>query len=128
MGSMANYLETALVNAVLRNTAYSSPVTVYIALYTSDPTEADSGTEVSGGAYARQAITFSAPSDGATSNTADITFPVATANWGTITHFGIRDALTAGNMLFYGALTTPRTVESGNTIVAKAGEIDISIG
>lgn len=128
MGSMANYLENALINAALRNTAYSSPATVYLALHTADPTEAGTGTEVSGGSYARQAISFNSPTDGATANAADVTFPVATADWGTITHFSIKDASTSGNTLFYGALTTSRTVTSGNTIVAKAGQITCSIG
>ena len=86
---MSNYLENALINATLRNTTYTSPSTVYVALFTSDPTDAGSGTEVSGGSYARQSATFGAPSNGASSISSAIEFPQATGNWGTVTHFGI---------------------------------------
>jgi hypothetical protein len=75
MAEFSNYLENALINAVLRNTTYTSPATVYVSLYTSDPTDADSGTEVSGGSYARTAVTFGAPSNGVSTNSADVTFP-----------------------------------------------------
>ena len=92
MAALSNYLENALINATLRNTAYSSPATVYAALFTSDPTDAGSGTEVSGGSYARKAITFGAPSNGASTNSGAVEFDQATGNWGTITHFGIYDA------------------------------------
>lgn len=127
MSAISNYLENALINAVLRNTAYTSPTTVYVALYTSDPTDADTGTEVSGGGYARQAVTFAAPSDGATSNTADITFPEATASWGTVTHVGIRDAATAGNLLFHAALTVSKAIAAGDQLIIKAGDLDVSL-
>lgn len=96
MSKISNYLENVIINHFLRNTATSSPSAVYLALYTTDPTDADTGTEVSGGSYARQAITFSAPSNGSTSNSSTITFPTATGNWGTITHMGIRDASSGG--------------------------------
>ncbi len=108
--SKSNYLETQLLNHVLRNTAYSSPTTVYVALYTVAPTDAGGGTEVSGGAYARQAATFSAPAPDSCSNTVDITFPVATLDWGTIVAFGIFDAASAGNMLYYNTLTASRDI------------------
>ena len=125
--SLSNYLENALINAVLRNTAYSSPATVYVALYTTDPGEDGSGTEVSGGSYARQAITFAAPTNGVSSNSAVITFPFATASWGTVTHFGILDASTGGNLLFYGALGASKAVTSGNTIVVPISAITCSL-
>ena len=101
MAEFSNYLENALINAVLRNTSYTSPTTVYVALFTSDPTDAGSGTEVSGGSYARTSITFGAPSNGVTTSNADCTFPQATASWGTVTHIGLYDASTSGNLLFH---------------------------
>ena len=64
MAEMSNYLENALINATLRNTSYTSPTTVYMGLYTSDPTDANTGTEVSGGSYTRMAVTMGAPSNG----------------------------------------------------------------
>ena len=64
MAEMSNFLENALINATLRNTTYTSVATIYVALYTSDPTDADTGTEVTGGSYARTSVTFAAPSNG----------------------------------------------------------------
>jgi len=127
MSAISNYLEDALINHVFRNTAYTPPETIYVALYTTDPTDADTGTEVSGGDYARQAVTFAVPSDGATSNTADITFPEATANWGTITHVGLRDAATGGNLLWYGALTDSKTILAGDQFIFKADQLTVSL-
>lgn len=127
MAKMSNYLENALINATLRNTAYTSPVTVYVALYTTDPTDADSGTEVSGGAYARQAVTFGAPTDGVATNSAGVNFPTATANWGIVTHIGIRDASTAGNLLYHGVLTTARTINTNDQLTFLIGQISVSL-
>jgi hypothetical protein len=114
MAAMSNYLETALVNAVLRNTSYTSPTTVYVGLFTSDPTDAGSGTEVSGGSYARKAMAFSSPSNGATSNSSAVEFDQATASWGTVTHFGLFDASSSGNLLLHGALTASKTIDNGD--------------
>ncbi|GFZ30725.1 hypothetical protein CSC2_12510 [Clostridium zeae] len=125
--SMSNYLEDKLLNLVLRNTAYTQPTTVYLALYTSDPGEADSGTEVSGGAYVRQAITFGVPSSNTVSNTNTITFPVATASWGTVTHVGIRDAVSAGNLLFSAALGTSQAVGVNNQMIFNAGQVTVNL-
>lgn len=123
MSQLSNYLENKLIDAVLRGTSYTSPTKVYLALYTSDPGEADTGTEVSGGSYARQEVTFGAPSDGETSNTNEIKFPVATANWGTVTHFSLRDAATAGNSLFYGAFSASKVIETDDQFVMAIGKL-----
>lgn len=114
MAAMSNYLETALVNAVLRNTSYTSPTTVYVGLFTSDPTDAGSGTEVSGGSYTRKAMAFASPTNGATSNSSAVEFDQATASWGTVTHFGLFDASSSGNLLLHGALTASKTIDSGD--------------
>lgn len=128
MTAKSNYLENKVIDHILRNTAYSTPGTsIYIALYTTDPGEADGGTEVSGGSYARvQCTGWDAPSNGATQNTAAITFPTATANWGTVTHVGIRDASSAGNLLYYGALAVSKTVNDGDIFEFLAGALDVS--
>ncbi|MHC4276952.1 MAG: phage tail fiber protein [Planctomycetota bacterium] len=126
MSDMSNFLENELFDHVLRNLAYTGPVTVYVALFTSDPGEAGGGTEVSGGAYARQAVTFTAPTDGAGDNNADITFPEATASWGTITHAAIFDALTVGNMLLYSPLAASKIIDTGDTFKFKTGDLDAS--
>ena len=128
MSAISNYLENALINATLRNTTYTSPTTVYAALFTSDPTDAGSGTEVSGGSYARKAITFAAPSDGVTTNSAAACeFDQATGSWGTITHFAIFDALTTGNMLYYGALTTSKTIASGDVFKFATSSVSVTL-
>lgn len=129
MSDLSNYLENALVNAVLRNTAFTSPATVYVALFTAvTDAEAGTGTEVSGGSYARVAVAWDAPSNGATQNTGTITFPQATASWGTITHFGIFDALTAGNALTaIKLLAVSKTVANGDTIRFLVGDLDFSL-
>lgn len=127
MAAMSNYLENALINAVLRNTSYTSPSVVYVGLYTSDPTDANTGTEVSGGSYARKAVTFGAPSNGASSNSALIEFNQATANWGTVTHMGILDASTGGNLLFHGALTSSKTIENGDVFKFDASSLSVTL-
>jgi hypothetical protein len=128
MAEMSNYLENALINATLRNTSYTSPATVYLALYTTDPTDADSGTEVSGNAYARQSITFGAPSDGVTTNTAAIEFPQATGSWGTVAYVGIRDASTSGNLLYHTALDASKTIATGDVFRVAIGSLSVTLG
>jgi len=127
MAAMSDYLENALINAVLRGTTYTSPSKVYIALYTSDPTDAKTGTEVTGGAYARQEITFGAPTNGVSYSTADVLFPVATASWGTVTHIGIFDASTAGNLLFHGPLTNTKTIAADDQLKIVAGNVNVTL-
>jgi hypothetical protein len=127
MAEMSNYLENALINATLRNTSYTSPSVVYLGLYTSDPTDADTGTEVSGGSYARQAITFGAPSNGVTTNTAAIEFPQATANWGTVGWIGIEDAITGGNLLYHTALDASKTIQSGDIFKIAIGSLSVTL-
>ena len=127
MSEMSNYLENALVNATLRNTSYTSPATVYAALFTTDPTDAGSGTEVSGGAYARTAITFGSPSNGVTTNSADVTFPTCTSAWGTVTHMGIYDASTSGNLLYHTPLDASKTVDSGDIFKISSGNLSVTL-
>lgn len=127
MGAATNYLEDAILNHVLRNTSYTSPTTVYLALFTSAPGEIGGGTEVSGGNYSRQPVSFTAPSGGVTSNDSNVNFPVATADWGTITHFAIFDAETSGNMLLYDALTQSKVVQVGDQLIFKAGDLSITL-
>jgi len=127
MAEFSNFLENALINATLRNTTYTSPATVYVSLYTTDPTDADSGTEVSGGSYARTSATFDAPSNGVTQNSADITFPTATAGWGTVTHIGVHDASTAGNLLFHTPLDTSKTIDSGDIFKIETGNLTVTL-
>lgn len=124
---MSNYLENALVNATLRNTAFTSPATVYLALYTTDPTDADTGTEVTGGSYARQSITFGAPSNGVSTNSVAIEYPQCTSTWGTVTHIGIRDALTTGNLLYHTPLDVSKTISTGDIFKIAIGSLSVTL-
>ena len=127
MSEFSNYLENALINAVLRNTTYTSPATVYVSLWTTDPTDAGSGNEVSGGSYARTSVTFGAPSNGVTSNNADVSFPQATASWGTVGWIGLNDASTSGNLLFHTPLDTSKTIDSGDIFKIASGSLTVTL-
>jgi hypothetical protein len=127
MAALSNYLENALINATLRNTAYSSPATVYVGLFTTDPTDAGTGTEVTGGSYTRKAITFGAPSNGVSVNSAAVEFDQATASWGTVTHFGILDASTSGNLLYHGALTASKVIDDGDVFKFASAAVSVTL-
>lgn len=130
--SKSNWWKTACINAALRGIPFTSPQTLYIALYTSSPTDADTGQEVSGGGYTRRAVAFSEPviadRRAVTSNVGDVSFPIAGAAWGLITHIGIRTAATGGNLVYHGAVKTPRTVQTNDTLRFLAGQIKIDEG
>ena len=129
MAEMSNFLENALINATLRATTYTSVATVYVSLWTSDPTDAGSGTEVStsGTGYARTAVTFGAPSNGASTNSADVTFPTATASWGVVGWIGINDAASSGNLLYHSPLDTSKTIDSGDIFKISTGNLSVTL-
>ena len=135
MAAFSDFLENELLDHVLRNEAYTAPSSVWIALFTAD-NGLEAGTitgEVSGGAYARievggtSGLTFSVASAGSSSNEQDITFPTATADWGTVSYAAIMDASTGGNVLFHGALTVAKTVNNGDTFKFNAGDMTITL-
>jgi hypothetical protein len=128
MSKMSNYLESALLNRVLRGQAYTPPASVYLGLLTAFTTGADGDTltEVTGGGYARQSITFGAPSAGATVNTNAISFPEATGNYGTVNYAAIFDASTAGNVLYW-IDPTDISVNTGETFSVDAGNLSVSL-
>lgn len=120
MSSASDYLEGQLRTHLFRTGSFAKPAALYVALHTADPTDAGTGAEVTGGAYARVQRnpldanwTAASAVDGTTSNAADIVFPAPTANWGTVTHCSLWDAATGGNMLAHAPLNTPRTINSG---------------
>lgn len=126
MGSKSDYLENKFLDHVLRNVTYTSPTTVYVGLYTVTPSDAGGGTEVTGGSYARVAATFTAASAGSSSNSAAVTFTAATASWGTTVAFGLFDASTSGNLLYWNALTTNKTINTGDTAAFAIGALVIN--
>jgi flagellar hook-associated protein FlgK len=127
MAEMSNYLENALINGTLRATNYTAPTTVYVGLYTSDPTDANTGTQVSGGSYARTAVTFAAPSNGVTTNNAAVEFPQATADWGTVGWIGILDASTNGNLLYHTPLDISKVISSGDVFKIAVGSLSVTL-
>ena len=119
---MSDYLQDKLRTLVFRTGAgYVKTAALYVSLHTANPTDAGTGTEVSGGSYARVNVppldanwSAGTPTDGITSNVNAITFPAPSANWGVITHCALWDAVSGGNMIAYATLTTPKTVNSGD--------------
>lgn len=131
MAALSNYLENELIDWLMRAQTYIPPSSLYIALYTTAPTAAGGGVEVSGGSYARVAVVssladwagtqgagttaISSGTSGTTSNNSNITYPTPTAGWGTVVAFGVLDASTSGNLLFFANLTTAKTINNGDS-------------
>ena len=127
MAGMSDYLEQKILDYVLRNTADWAPAAVYLALHTADPADDESGAEVSGGSYARQLCAFDAAhaTGGNTANTAVESFTVMPAC--TVTHVGVHDASTGGNLLFHTAVAVEKPVLAGDTISVAAGAVTITL-
>lgn len=124
--SFSNTFETRVLQWVFTSGAVTRPSAWYIGLFTAAPGEAGGGTEVSGGSYARQTVTFTVSGDTAT-NGANVEFPEATASWGTITHVAVFDAITGGNQIAYAALTTAKAIDSGDILRIPAGDLDVTL-
>jgi len=124
--SFSDYLETKVLDHVFAGTAYTAPSTLYVALFTAAPSDSGGGTEVSGGGYARQTIAFTTSGD-TTSNNAAIEFPTATANYGSVTHVGIYDASSAGNLMAWAELTSSKNIETGDVFRIPSGDLDITL-
>jgi hypothetical protein len=129
MAGFTNFSEDLVLDWLLTNGSATRPTAWYVALYTVAPGEAGGGTEVSGGSYARTAVTFTVSGTAPTtaSNSGAVEFPTATGSWGTIVAAGIFDTSTSGNLLAYADLTTSKTVDSGDVLRFNTGEIDITL-
>lgn len=142
MSAMSDYLENKLVDHLFRAQTLAAPASLHIGLLTAAPSDSGGGTEVSGSNYARASVTSSlanwagtqAPGStaassgtgGQTSNNAVITFPTPSGNWGLVTHFGIYDAASAGNLLLWGSLTISKTINSGDTVSFPAASLTVT--
>lgn len=134
-GSFSDYLEAKILDEVFGATAFSAPGTLYVALFTAAPSDSGGGTEVTGGSYARVAVTNNTtnwPNATGTSPTSKangtvITFPTATANWGTVVAFGIFDASSGGNLIAWADLNTSRTINSSDTASFGVGSLTITL-
>lgn len=129
MAALSDYAEKLVLDWLMTNGSATRPTAWYVGLYTAAPNDAGGGTEVSGSAYSRQAVTFDAATSGAgtTSNTGAVTFTAAGGDWGTITHIGIHDASSGGNLLWHGSLTVSKTVADGDTLQFAIGNIDLTM-
>lgn len=131
MAGKSDYLENKILNYIFNGSSFSAPSTVYIGLYTSAPSDTGGGTEVSGGSYARVAITcnttnFPTTTTGLIQNAVAQNFAQASAGWGTIVAFGIFDALTSGNLLYWGLITPNKTVATGDTLSIAINQLQVS--
>jgi len=143
MAAMSDYLENKIIDQVFRGQAYSFPTTLYVGLYSVSPSDASGGTEISGNNYSRVSVTnslanwagtqssasttASTGTSGTTSNNASITFATPSASWGTVVAFGLFDAASAGNLLFYGNLSISKTINQGDTVTFPAASLSIQI-
>ena len=142
MSAMSDYLENKHVDQIFRAQAFSFHATLHVGLLTAAPSDSGGGTEVTGGSYARASVTASlanfsgtqgagttvasSGTGGQTSNNATISFATPTASWGTVTPFGIYDAASAGNLLFWGALTISKTINQGDTVTFPAASLSVT--
>lgn len=129
MSALSDYSEKLLLDWLMTTGAATRPTTWFVALFTAAPSDSGGGTEVSSGGYSRKSVTFNAASSpgGSTANSGVVTWTAAGASYGTVTHVGIFDASTAGNLLWHGALTASKTVNDGDTIQFAAGNLTLTL-
>ena len=129
MAALSDHLEKLLLDWSMTTGTAARPTAWFLALYTAAPSDSGGGTEVSGGGYARQAIAFGAAAtpEGTTSNTAAVEYTADGAAYGTVTHIGIFDASTGGNLLWHGAMTTSRTIGDGDTLSFAEGDVVLTL-
>lgn len=126
MSAMSDYLENEILDHILSVGSYTMPSAVYVGLSTGSFNDDNSGTELTGNNYSRVAATFSAAASGTTSNSAAIEFAAATGSWGSVSHFGVFDAASSGNLLIHGAFTVAKTIASGDILKIPTGDLDIT--
>lgn len=129
MAALSDHAEKLLLDWLMTNGTATRPTSWYVALYTAAPSDSGGGTEVSGSGYSRQSVTFDAASSpgGTTSNSSEVTFTASGGSFGTVTHIGIFDASTSGNLLWHGALNASKTIDDGDALVFATGNIDLTL-
>lgn len=128
MSALSDYAENELLDHLLGTGAFTMPSAVYVGLSTGSFNDDNSGTELSGNNYTRKAVSFGAAASGTASNDAAVEFSAATGSWGVVSHFGLFDAASSGNLLIHGALTASKTIESGDILKLAIGDMDITAG
>jgi hypothetical protein len=130
MAALSDYAENLVLNWLMTTGSATRPTAWYVSLHTGSPNDADDGAnEISGNGYSRQALTVDAASGtgGTTSNNANVTFTASGGSWGTISHIGIYDASSGGNLLWHGSMTASKTIADGDTLQFNTGNIDLTI-
>lgn len=129
MAALSDHAEALLLDYLMTTDVVTRPTNWYVALFTSAPSDSGGGTEVSTGGYARQSVSFASATSpgGTTSNSGAVSFTASGASYGTVTHIGIHDASTGGNLLWHGAMTASKTVDDGDTLEFSAGNIDLTL-
>ena len=127
MSELSNYLEDQFLAISLKGATAYTVATPYLALFSTDPTDAGSGTECSWTGYARQTMTFGTISNGSVSSTGEITFPAVAGSNVTVTHIGVYDALTSGNLLYHTALDTSKVLAATDTMSVAAGGVSVTL-
>ena len=122
-----NYLADKLVNVTVRNIGYATPSKVYLALFKTNPTKASVGIEVTGESYTRPNVTFAEPVDGVSQNPGQVTYAVATTNWGDVGWVGVMDSKEGGNLLYFTALENPKNILTGDQLKFKPTEITLTL-
>ena len=123
----SNDLANKLINATVRKLAYTTPSQAYVALYTSDPTKENTGTEVSAPTYYRMALTMGSPDDGFSENISEMEWAVATTVWGTITHIGVMDAEVLGNLMYFTELVEPKNITVGDQFQITPSNLKLTL-
>jgi hypothetical protein len=129
MAALSDHAENLLLNFLMTTGTATRPTNWYLALFTAAPNDAGGGTECSGNGYSRQTVAWDAASGtgGTTSNSAPVTFTASGGNFGNVTHIGIFDASTSGNLLWHGAMAAAKQVNAGDSIQFATGSIDLTI-
>jgi len=134
MSNASDYLENEIVKHIFRTGSFTKPTSLYVALYTAAPSDSGGGTEVSATGYARVArnpldANWAATSgtNGQTSNVASLDFGTWSTGPTTVTHFGILDASSGGNLLVWGALTSAKTVAAGDAFSIPANQLTVTV-
>ena len=126
MSAMSDYLELKFLDHFTGRASTSAPSAVYLGLSTGSLGDDNGGTELSGNNYTRKAVTFAAASSGSISSNANVEFNAATGSWGDVSHFGVYDAASSGNLLFHGAFTASKTIASGDILKVASGSLTIT--
>lgn len=124
----SSYWAAKVLDVTVRGVNLTAPAQIWMALYSSSPTPVDVGTEISGGSYARRQVTFSSLGFGSGQNSAKVTFGIASAPWGNVTHFGFRDASAAGNLIYYDEFPYPFNITIGKDVSFDIGRIILTVG